>query len=81
MSRPHKHPKSSILWFCLAVPKDLREKIDQTEIKLSLGTTDPDEAQIRHARLAPDSKKLDKSSSATSRISKRKGNSLSSVSM
>ena len=51
VSRPHKHPKSNILWFRLAVPKDVREKVGKTEIKLSLGTADSHEAQIEHARL------------------------------
>ncbi|HJS12206.1 DUF6538 domain-containing protein [Sphingopyxis sp.] len=51
VSRPHKHPKSSIPWFRIAVPKDLRAKIGQSEIKQSLGTTDPNEAQIQLARL------------------------------
>ena len=51
VSRPHKHPKSSIPWFRIAVPKDLRAKIGKSEIKQSLGTTDPSEAQIEFARL------------------------------
>ena len=51
VSRPHKHPKSSIPWFRIAVPKDLRPKIGKSEIKQSLGTADPHEAQIQLARL------------------------------
>lgn len=51
VSRPHKHPKSNIPWFRLAVPKDVREKVGKTEIKQSLGTTDSREAEIEHARL------------------------------
>lgn len=51
MSRPHKHPKSSIPWFRISVPKDLRGKIGKSEIKQSLGTNDPNEAQIQLARL------------------------------
>jgi hypothetical protein len=51
VSRPHKHPKSSIPWFRIAVPKDLRAKIGKSEIKQSLGTSDPSEAQIQLARL------------------------------
>lgn len=56
VSRPHKHPKSSIHWFRIAVPKDLREKIGKTEIEQSLGTTDAHEAQIMIARLTTESK-------------------------
>jgi hypothetical protein len=51
MPRPHKYPKSRNPWFRIVVPADLRDEIGKTEIRQSLGTTNPTEAQIRHAEL------------------------------
>lgn len=51
LSRPHKHPRSKNPWFRKVVPERLRERAGRTEIKISLGTDDPAEAQLRNAQL------------------------------
>ena len=50
MPGPSAHPRSSNLWFRVAVPERLRERIGKREIKFSLGTSDPAIAKIRQAQ-------------------------------
>lgn len=50
MPGPSTHPRSSNLWFRVAVPDRLREKVGKREIKFSLGTSDPELAKIRQAQ-------------------------------
>jgi hypothetical protein len=50
MPGPTTHPRSSNLWFRMAVPERLRAKVGKREIKISLGTSDPGEAKLRQAQ-------------------------------
>ncbi len=50
MSRPIKHPKTGIYQFRKRVPEKLIPLIGKTELKISLGTRDPQEAKIAHAQ-------------------------------
>ena len=50
MPGPTTHPRSTNLWFRMAVPERLRAKVGKREIKVSLGTSDPVEAKIRQAQ-------------------------------
>ena len=50
MPGPTTHPRSTNLWFRMAVPERLRAKVGKREIKISLGTSDPAEAKIRQAQ-------------------------------
>lgn len=52
MTRPWKHPQSGIYWYRKRVPDTLRSIIGKSEEKCSLGTRDPQEAKIAHARVA-----------------------------
>jgi hypothetical protein len=49
MSRPWKHPNSSVCWLRKGVPEDLRALAGKREEKRSLQTRDPVEAKRRHA--------------------------------
>ena len=50
MPGPTTHSLSKNLWFRVAVPARLRERVGKREIKFSLGTSDPDVAKIRRAQ-------------------------------
>jgi integrase len=50
MPGPTTHSLSKNLWFRVAVPERLREKVGKREIKFSLGTSDPAVAKIRQAQ-------------------------------
>lgn len=52
MTRPQKRPDSSFHYYRKRVPSDLRAMVGKSEIKISLGTRDPVEAKIAHARIA-----------------------------
>jgi len=52
MSRPHKHPKTGVYYFRKAVPDDLRAIIGKREEKVSLGTKDPGDAKVAHAKVS-----------------------------
>lgn len=52
MARPNRHPKTGIFQFRKGVPERLRPLVGKTEEKISLGTRDPQEAKIAHARVA-----------------------------
>lgn len=52
MARPVKHPKTGIYQFRKRVPDALRSLIGKREEKISLGTRDPAEAKIQHARVS-----------------------------
>lgn len=47
---PTTHPRSTNLWFRMAVPERLRPKVGKREIKVSLGASDPAQAKIRQAQ-------------------------------
>jgi integrase len=49
MTRPWRHPATSIFWLRKRVPDDLRPLLGRTEEKRSLGTRDPLEAKRRLA--------------------------------
>ena len=57
MARPWKHPKTGIYQFRRAVPADLRGKLGW-EIKISLGTRDPNEAKRLFAQEFERSEKI-----------------------
>jgi integrase len=48
MTRPWKHPKTSVYYLRQRVPADLVATIGKKEVKVSLGTKDPTEAKLRH---------------------------------
>jgi hypothetical protein len=48
MTRPWKHPDSGLYYFRKRVPKDLLNLIGKDEIRLTLGTRDPNEAKRLH---------------------------------
>lgn len=48
MTRPWKHPKTSVYYLRQRVPADLVGVIGKKEVKVSLGTKDPSEAKLRH---------------------------------
>lgn len=50
MARPWKHPKTGIYWLRRAVPADLRAAVGKREEKQSLGTKDPAQARVLHAK-------------------------------
>lgn len=52
MTRPYRHPKTGIFQFRKCVPVRLQPLVCKTEEKISLGTRDPQEAKIAHARVA-----------------------------
>ncbi|SBW12739.1 Site-specific recombinase XerD [uncultured Alphaproteobacteria bacterium] len=52
MSRPVKHPKTGVYYFRKAVPEDLRTLVGKREEKVSLGTKNPADAKLAHARIA-----------------------------
>jgi integrase len=52
MSRPWKHPKTSVYWFRKVVPEALRSAVGKTEVRRSLHTKDPREAAFRHTEVA-----------------------------
>ena len=52
MTRPWKHPRSGIYWYRKRVPEALRSIVGKSEEKASLGTRDPQEAKVAHARMA-----------------------------
>jgi hypothetical protein len=52
MSRPFKHPTTQFYYYRRAVPDDLRQLVGKREEKHSLGTKDPEDARVRHARVA-----------------------------
>ncbi|WP_415192983.1 DUF6538 domain-containing protein [Rhodopseudomonas sp.] len=52
MARPFRHPKTGIFWFRKRVPDSLRALVGKREHKVTLGTRDPAEAKIAHARIA-----------------------------
>lgn len=52
MSRPVKHPKTGVYYFRKAVPEDLRALVGKREEKVSLGTKNPADAKLAHARIA-----------------------------
>lgn len=45
-----RHPRSKMFWFRMAVPEKYRARVGKREWKETLGTTDPMEARLRHAR-------------------------------
>jgi hypothetical protein len=45
MTRPWKHPKTSVYWLRKRVPEDLLEALGKTEVKKSLRTKNPAEAK------------------------------------
>ena len=47
MLRPFKDPRTGVYYFRKVVPKSLRGRLDKTEIKVSLGTKDFQEAVIK----------------------------------
>ncbi|MBY5826305.1 DUF6538 domain-containing protein [Rhizobium leguminosarum] len=51
MSRPTRHPLTGIYQFRKRVPENLIPLIGKREIKISLGTRDPQQAKIAHARI------------------------------
>ncbi len=51
MSRPTKHPTTGIYQFRKRVPEHLIPLVGKKEEKVSLGTRDPQEAKIAHARI------------------------------
>jgi hypothetical protein len=51
MSRPTKHPTTGIYQFRKRVPEHLIPLVGKREEKVSLGTRDPQEAKIVHARI------------------------------
>nr|CAD6604024.1 integrase [Rhizobium sp. TCK] len=48
MTRPWKHPKTSVYYLRQRVPADLVGMVGKKEVKVSLGTKDPTEAKRRH---------------------------------
>ncbi|WP_298816101.1 DUF6538 domain-containing protein [uncultured Roseibium sp.] len=52
MSRPVRHKTTGIYQFRKRVPDDLRQVIGKSEVKVSLKTRDPAEAQIEYFRVA-----------------------------
>jgi hypothetical protein len=52
MSRPFKHPKTSVYYFRRVVPDDLREFVGKREVRISLNTNNPREAATRHPEVA-----------------------------
>ncbi|MFL5012710.1 DUF6538 domain-containing protein [Rhizobium sp.] len=52
MTQPFRHPKTGIYQFRKRVPKHLLEIIGKSEEKVSLGTRDPREAKVQHAKIA-----------------------------
>jgi integrase len=52
MTQPFKHPVTGIYQFRKRVPKDLIPLVGKREEKLSLGTRDPREAKVLHARIS-----------------------------
>lgn len=52
MSRPTKHTKTGVYYFRKAVPEDLRSLVGKREEKISLGTKNPADAKLAHARIA-----------------------------
>lgn len=48
MTRPWKHPDSGLYYFRKRVPKDVLNLIGKDEIRLTLGTRDPNEAKRLH---------------------------------
>ncbi|NTH43022.1 integrase [Agrobacterium rhizogenes] len=51
MTQPFKHPKTGIYQFRKRVPKELVERLGKREEKASLGTRDPREAKVAHAKV------------------------------
>ena len=52
MAQPWPHPKTGVLWFRRAVPKDLRNLVGRREELASLDTKDAAEARVRYARVS-----------------------------
>jgi site-specific recombinase XerC len=52
MARPVKHPRTGVYWFRKAVPLKLRELVGKREVSRTLQTKDPEEARIRHHKVA-----------------------------
>jgi integrase len=52
MSRPTKHTKTGVYYFRKVVPEDLRALVGKREEKISLGTKNPADAKLAHARIA-----------------------------
>ena len=52
MARPVKHPRTGVYQFRKAVPLKLRELVGKTEVTRTLQTKDPEEARIRHRKVA-----------------------------
>ena len=52
MAQPWPHPKTGVLWFRRAVPKDLRDLVGKREELASLDTKDAAEARVRYARVS-----------------------------
>lgn len=48
MTRPWKHPRTSVYYLRQRVPADLVAAVGKKEVKVSLGTKDPAEAKRRH---------------------------------
>ncbi|MFN7103022.1 MAG: DUF6538 domain-containing protein, partial [Pseudorhizobium sp.] len=48
MTRPWKHPRTSVYYLRQRVPTDLVATVGKKEVKVSLGTKDPTEAKLRH---------------------------------
>lgn len=48
MTRPWKHPRTSVYYLRQRVPADLVTTVGKKEVKVSLGTKDPAEAKRRH---------------------------------
>lgn len=45
-----RHPRSKMFWFRKSVPEKYRARVGKREWKETLGTTDPTEARVLHAR-------------------------------
>jgi integrase len=52
MTRPKAHERTGIYQFRKVVPERLRPLVGKREVKISLGTRDPQEAKTRHATTA-----------------------------
>jgi integrase len=53
MTAPWVHPKTGLLWYRKVIPPRARHLFDgKGEVRRSLGTRDPREARVRHARIA-----------------------------
>jgi hypothetical protein len=57
MARPWKHPKTGLYWLRKRVPDALRAKVGRREVRRSLGTRDPAEANFVTRKRSPRSKR------------------------